>query len=82
MNTTKASKYTIVCQHSIDDSGFTIVASNLRRAKTIAREHVETSYINKAQATILRMTLDDRPPYRAVCKYVNYGGRAVKRDVW
>ncbi len=76
------STYRIICQHSISDTGFERTESNFRRACKLAREHVETSYRDSAQANVVRVTGTERPPYVALAKYVNRLGRAVKCPVW
>jgi len=70
--------YTIICQHGIADDGFELTESNFRRACRIAREHVETSYRNAAQATVARATGSERPPLITLAKYINVRGRAHK----
>jgi len=76
------STYRIICQHSISDSGFERTETNFRRACQLAREHVETSYRDAAQASVVRETGSERPPHVALAKYVNVRGRAIKRAPW
>ncbi len=73
--------YQIVCQHSGTDTGFVRIETNLRRAKQFARQHVESSYVDQAQAVVSKVASDGcRFPgelLRTEARYVNRGGRAV-----
>lgn len=62
------SKYRVICQHSASDTGFERTETNLKRARALARDHVETG--------------SDRPPYKPVAKYVNRAGRAILVQPW
>ena len=76
---TEMSTYQIVCQHSRSDTGFVVMETNLRRAKRVAREHVESSYIDSAQAVVSRVAGEGcRFPgqlLRTEAHYINRGGR-------
>ena len=79
------STYQIVCQHSRTDDGFVRMETNLRRAKRFAREHVESSYVDSAQAVVSKVAGPGaRFPgelLRTEARYVNRGGRAVSLGV-
>ena len=77
--------YQIVCRHSRTDDGFVRMETNLRRAIKFAREHVESSYIDSAQAVVSKVAGEgSRFPgalLRTEAQYINRGGRAVRFGV-